>query len=152
MNKQTNSRSRRNAKKRSAGFSLVEIMVVVIIIGMLATLVGVNVMGRLERARVQQAVTQIKILKNALDTYKMDNKRYPTTEQGLKALVQMPTIAPQPTNYDPQGYLDASSIPLDPWDNEYVYWTDGANAYVKSLGPDGLDNTEDDIVSWDLRD
>jgi general secretion pathway protein G len=102
---------------------LVEIMVVVVIIGLLAGVVGLQIMSRLEEARRTTARTQIKNFEQALEMYRMHNSVYPTTQQGLEALVRKPTVAPIPRRYSPEGY--AKDIPLDPWGNPYIYRSPG---------------------------
>src|SRR5262245_36978889 len=100
---------------REAGFTLIEVMAVVVIIGLLAGIVGTAIIGQLDKARVNTAATQIKQLEAALDFYRMDNGRYPTTEQGLEALVSASTIEPAPRNFRPEGYLQGGRVPADPW-------------------------------------
>jgi general secretion pathway protein G len=147
-------KKRQRRRQGEAGFTLVEIMVVVVIIGMLASLVGVSVIRYLERAKRQTAAAQIKNFMTALDTYYMDNSNYPTTAQGLEALVSMPTSSPVPRNYPRDGYLP--SIPLDPWGNEYIYFSpgNGGQPYtIESYGADGLQGGEGenaDVQSWNL--
>jgi len=139
-------------EKAPAGFTLIEIMVVVMIIGMLATVVSVGVMDYLDKAKRKTAVQQIKALEQALNFYKMDNNIYPTTEQGLEALVQEPTSPPVPKNYKSGGYID--HVPLDPWGYEYHYRSEGGKAYIVSYGPDGKEGGEGDnadIESWNLQ-
>src|SRR5262249_5834031 len=111
----------RRAAKESAesGFTLIEILVVVFIIGLLATIVSVNVIGQTDTARVTKAKADLKEIEQALHLFKLDNGFYPTTEQGLRALVQKPTSAPQPRKYNQDGYI--GKLPEDPWMNPYVY-------------------------------
>jgi len=131
--------------KRRSGFTLVEIMVVVVIIGLLAGIVGPQIMARLEEARRTAARTQIKNFEQALELYRMRNGRYPTTQQGLEALVRRPTVAPIPTNYPAEGYM--KEIPLDPWRNPYIYRCPGekhpydiiSTARTGEEGGEGLD-------------
>jgi len=131
--------------KRRSGFTLVEIMVVVVIIGLLAGIVGPQIMARLEEARRTAARTQIKNFEQALELYRMRNGRYPTTQQGLEALVRRPTVAPVPTNYPAEGYM--KEIPLDPWRNPYIYRCPGekhpydiiSTARTGEEGGEGLD-------------
>ncbi|HUT55616.1 MAG TPA: type II secretion system major pseudopilin GspG [bacterium] len=153
---QAEKRDLREKKKPLAGFTLIEIMVVVMIIGMLSALVGVAVIDRFEKAKRQAAKAQISNFMSALDNYYLDNSRYPTTEQGLKALVQKPGSSPQPPNYPLNGYLNSQSIPLDKWGGEYIYFCPGANNQpftIESYGADGMAGGEDknaDIQSWNL--
>jgi len=145
-------------RKKERAFTLIEIMVVVVIIGMLMALVGVRVFQRMERAKRKIAVAQIRNLMTALEQYRLDNGIYPTTEQGLEALVKKPTIPPIPKNYPPGGYLKSKKIPLDPWGNPYMYFSPGLNGEdytIESYGADGMDGGEGpaaDIESWHLED
>ena len=130
--------------KRRSGFTLVEIMVVVVIIGLLAGIVGPMIMERLEEARRTTARTQIRAFESALDMYRIHNSVYPTTQQGLEALVRKPTIAPIPKNYR-EGYT--KEIPADPWGNPYIYRCPGekhpydiiSTARTGEEGGEGLD-------------
>ncbi len=136
---------------RQAGFTLVEILVVVFIIGLLATIVSVTVIGRTDDARITSTKAQIKEIESALHLYKLDNGMYPTTEQGLNALVQKPSSGPQPRKWNPDGYL--SKRPDDAWGNGYVYLSDGGQFMLRSLGADGEpggDAKNADIDSKDL--
>ena len=134
------------------GFTLIEVMVVVVIIGMLAGLVGVNVFSRLEKAKIQSATTQMYNISQALDNFKLDNGFYPTTEQGLDALVNKPSFGKQAKAYPDGGYLKQRSVPRDPWDESYSYLSPGINnpnSYdIWSMGPDGEEGTGDDINNW----
>lgn len=122
------------------GFTLIEVLVVVVIMGMLIGLIGPNVLGQVDRARVTTAKTDIASLSQALDMYKLDNHFYPTTDQGIDALVTKPNVSPVPRNWNSGGYIKGSKIPLDPWDGEYVYFSpgeDGQPYELFSLGADG---------------
>lgn len=137
------------------GFTLIEIMAVVLIIGLLGTIVGAVVFGQVDKARVTTAKTQIRQIEAALDFYRMDNGRYPTTEQGLDALVRKPTIAPEPRNWRKEGYLQGGRVPSDPWGEPYQYRSPGAaNPHsfdIWSLGADaapGGDDVDGDIGNW----
>jgi general secretion pathway protein G len=124
------------------GFTLIEIMIVVAIIGILAGLVASVVGGRDDEARVQAARADLKTLANALELYKLDNYRYPSSEQGLEALMKDPGDAP---NWNPQGYLKGKEAPKDPWKREYIYEssTSSGTPYVLfSLGADGAEGGE----------
>ena len=112
-------------KKQAQGFSLIEVLVVVVIMGMLIGLIGPNVLGQVDRARVTTAKSDIASLSQALDMYKLDNHFYPTTDQGLEALVSRPQSSPEPRNWNPEGYIKGNKLPLDPWDGEYVYMSPG---------------------------
>ena len=110
-------------QRRQRGFTLLEIMVVVVILGLLAAMVLPNVLGNKEKADKQKAVADIVSIENALDMYKLDNGVYPSTEQGLDALVHKPTISPEPRNYREDGYI--KRLPQDPWRNDYLYLSPG---------------------------
>lgn len=140
-------------RSRSRGFTLIEIMVVVVIMGILAALVVPKLMGRTDDARIIAAKQDIASLMQALKLYKLDNQRYPTTEQGLQALVQKPSTGPTPPNWKTGGYLD--KLPKDPWGNPYQYLSPGVKGEVDvfSLGADGQpggSGVDADIGSWDL--
>ena len=126
-------------KKQPQGFSLIEVLVVVVIMGMLIGLIGPNVLGQVDRARVTTAKSDIASLSQALDMYKLDNHFYPTTDQGLEALVSRPQSSPEPRNWNPEGYIKGNKLPLDPWDGEYVYMSPGEDNQpyeLISLGAD----------------
>lgn len=141
----------------SAGFTLIEIMVVIIILGLLAAIVMPRIVGETDRARYEQAKVQMRILEDALKRYKLDNGRFPTTDQGLESLVAPPTTGAVPRNYPTGGYLDKPEIPTDPWGNNYVYVSPGQNGPdfdLKSFGADGLEGGEGydaDLESWRLQ-
>lgn len=116
------------AESRS-GFTLLEILVVVLIITILATIVGVNVAKEPGKARIAAAKAQIVAFTSALGRYRMDSSMIPTEEQGLQSLCVEPTVQPIPASYPSEGYLTSRNLPRDPWGNEYVY---------RSPGPDGL--------------
>jgi general secretion pathway protein G len=135
------------------GFTLIEIMVVVVIIGLLAAMIAPNIMSQLDRAEINRARQDVRSIESALDLYRLDNYRYPSTEEGLKALVTNPgeTIAP---NWVKGGYL--KSMPEDPWNREYLYLQPGQHGEfdVYTLGADGQEGGEDnnaDIGNWDLN-
>jgi len=132
-----------------AGFTLIELMVVLVIIGVLAALIVPNVLDRADDARVTAARTDVNNLMQALKLYKLDNQRYPTTEQGLQALVAKPTTGPVPPNWKP--YVE--KLPQDPWRNPYQYLNPGVKGEidVMSFGADGQPGGEGknaDIGSW----
>lgn len=135
---------------RQRGFTFIEIMVVVIILGVLAAMVLPKFMGRTEEARVNAARTQIGIFSTALDAYELDNGRYPGTEQGLLALTAKPVAPPLPPQW--KGPYLQKGTPKDPWGNDYRYASPGvhnARGYdLSSLGPDGRDGGGDDITNW----
>jgi general secretion pathway protein G len=115
------------------GFTLIELLVVIVILSILATFVGIRIMSKPEEARRTQAQIQIQALENALKMYKLDNGEYPTTEQGLRALVEKPTTGTAPRNWRQGGYLDKNTVPKDPWKNDYLYLFPGVQ------NPDGFD-------------
>lgn len=132
----------------ASGFTLIELMVVVVILGILAAVVVPKVMDRPEQARISAASNNIRAIKSALDMYKLDNHDYPTSDQGLEALVEKPARGPQAPAWS--GYMD--NIPLDPWGRPYLYLYPGKHAAVDifSAGPNGRSGDTDDIVSWAL--
>jgi general secretion pathway protein G len=138
--------------RRNGGFTLVEILIVVFIIGLLATIVSVNVIGRTDEARRTKAMADLKELEQAVHLFKLDNGFYPTTEQGLGALIQRPTSGPQPRKYPSDGYLNASRVPVDPWGTPYVYLSDGQTYVLRSLGSDGQPGGEGSAADIDSRD
>ena len=131
------------------GMSLVEIMIVLVIMGTVMALVGRTVMGRFEQSKIQTTKLQMDGFKSALQDYYLDNNIYPTTDQGLAALVKKPTTGTEPTNYAPEGYLKAKVIPKDAWGSDFIYESDGAKYTIKSYGKDkkeGGDGNATDIV------
>jgi general secretion pathway protein G len=143
---------RMSQRRRQRGFTLVEIMVVVVIIGILGMLVVPKLLGRTGEARVTAARTDIATLMQSLKLYKLDNQRYPTTEQGLQALVQKPTSGPAANGWKEGGYLE--KLPKDPWGNNYQYLQPGLHGEVDvfSLGADGQPGgtgEDTDVGSWD---
>jgi general secretion pathway protein G len=140
-------------RSRSRGFTLIEIMVVVVIMGILAALVVPKLMGRTDDARIMAARQDISTIMQALKLYRLDNQRYPTTEQGLQALVAKPTTGPTPNNWKEGGYIE--KLPKDPWGNPYQYLSPGIHGEVDvfSLGADGQPGgtgVDADIGSWEL--
>ena len=132
-------------------FTLIEILLVIIIIGILVAMVVPNFAGRGEQARKAAARADIESnLATVLDMYELDNGHYPTTEQGLNAVVIAPTTTPVPTNWNGP-YLKKKKVPLDPWGRAYVYMSPGthnAEEYdLSSYGPDGIES-DDDITNW----
>lgn len=139
------------------GFTLIEIMVVITILGVLAALIVPRVVGRTDDARIAAAKQDIASIMQALKLYRLDNGRYPTTDQGLQALITKPTTEPQPSNWKQGGYLERSTVPSDPWGEPYKYLNPGVKGEIDvfSLGRDrangGEANTPDaDIGSWQL--
>jgi general secretion pathway protein G len=123
------------------GFTLIEIMVVILIIGLLALMVVPRLRGVADRAKRTKAQADIQELKQALDRYYLDNGSYPTTDQGLQALVAPPTGGRLPSNYEQGGYIE--KLPNDPWGNQYFYQSDGTTYALKSFGPDGVQSADD---------
>lgn len=133
-----------------AGFTLIEIMVVVFILGLLITLVAPRILGRTDEARQTKAAADIKAIEQALHLYKLDNGFYPTTDQGLEALVAPPTSGMVPKRWNPDGYL--GKVPSDPWDFPYVFQSDGSNYMILSYGADGSEGGEGPAADIDSRD
>lgn len=138
--------------KRNKGFTLVEILLVVLIIGVIAAMVVPNLAGRGEQARKSVARADIDTnIDSALSMYELDNGRYPSTDQGMAALLQKPTAAPVPSNWNGP-YLKKKALPKDPWGKDYVYRSPGTHntdGYdLSSTGPDGVESG-DDIVNWE---
>ncbi|MCP4575253.1 MAG: type II secretion system major pseudopilin GspG [Deltaproteobacteria bacterium] len=136
------------------GFTLIELMVVIVILGILAGLIIPRIMGRPEEARRMKARVQMESMETALRLYKLDNGAYPSTEQGLQALIEAPTVGELPRAWRKGGYLEKGNVPKDPWDNEYVYLSPGLHGDfdLVSYGPDGQPGGEDqnqDVNSWD---
>ncbi len=139
--------------RRNRGFTLIEIMVVVVIMGILAALVVPKLMGRTGDARIVAAKQDISTMMGALKLYKLDNMHYPSTEQGLQALIAKPTSGPSANGWKTGGYVD--KLPKDPWGNPYQFLSPGIKGEVDifSLGADGLPGgaaDDADIGSWDL--
>jgi len=128
-------------KSRKA-FSLIELMVVIVILGLLAALVAPKFLKRGEEAKLTTTQVQMKSVEQALKLYKLHNNFYPTTEQGLKALVEKPETEPVPKNWKGP-YLD--KVPKDAWGNDFIYVSDGKTFTLVSPGPDGEEGTEDDL-------
>ncbi len=130
-------RPRPPRRSRDAGVTLIEMMVVLVIIGIVAALVVPNVIGRPDEARVAVATADLRTIAASLEMYRLDNRGYPTTEQGLSALITRPAAAPVPANWMAGGYLP--NLPTDPWGNAYGYRAPGASGpyEITSLGADG---------------
>ena len=138
------------------GFTLIEIMVVLVILGILAGLIIPRIMGRPEEARRTKAQIQIESIETALKLYKLDNGLYPTTEQGLQALVEPPSVGKLASAWREGGYLEKGRVPKDPWGNEYVYLSPGIHGDfdLVSYGADGETGGEGkdmDINNWELE-
>lgn len=139
----------KSRRQRNQGFTLIEVMVVIAILGILGALVVPRVMDRPDEARLVKVQSDLQAIESALNLYRLDHSAYPTTEQGLEALVQKPTQGPIPETFPEGGYM--SSVPEDPWGKPYVYLRDGAGRFeVLSLGADGQeggDGIDADISS-----
>jgi len=138
------------------GFSFLELMVVVVILGILATYIAPRFMGRAEDAKAVKAKVDIAALETSLKLYKLDNSNYPTTEQGILALIEKPSTEPVPMNWKEKGYLAKARIPKDPWGREYLYLSPGIHDDydIISYGADGApggDGKNRDVNSWELE-
>jgi len=136
---------------RSDGFSLIEILVVLVIMGLLISVVAPTVLNSADDARIQKVQADFKAIETALKIYRLDNYGYPSTEQGLVALVEPSTLEPEPRNFKQGGYLE--EVPMDPWGREYLYMSPGENGEVDlfSYGADGLPGGEgqnQDLGNW----
>lgn len=150
MRREKDMRRRNNER----GFTLIELMVVIVILGILAGLIVPRIMGRPDEARRAKARIQMESIETALKLYKLDNGNYPTTEQGLQALVEPPGAGNLAKNWRQGGYLEKGKVPKDPWDNDFVYISPGAHGDYDliSRGADGEPDGEGknkDINSWD---
>lgn len=134
---------------RQRGFTLIEVMVVVVILGILAAIVVPRIMDRPDEARITKARQDIRALEAALNLYRLDNYTYPSTDQGLEALAQKPV--PEPPRWKEGGYVDR--LPMDPWQHPYQYLSPGSRGAIDiySMGPDGQPGTDDDIGNWNLQ-
>lgn len=137
--------------KHSKGFSLIEILVVLVIMGLLVSIIAPNVLGRADEARVQKVFADFSAIETALRLYRLDNYAYPSSEQGLRALQERPTLAPVPANWRSGGYLE--SLPIDPWGNPYLYLSPGQQGDydIFSYGADGVRGGESqnaDYGNW----
>ncbi len=141
-----------NKLNKTQGFTLLEVMIVLVIIGIIASMVVPNLMGSQDTAREQKAVIDIGSLETALGMYRSQNYNYPTTEQGLEALVSQTDIEPLPRRFPEGGYI--KRLPKDPWGNDYQLLNPGENGKMDifSMGPDGVQGTDDDIGNWNLGD
>lgn len=138
------------------GFTLIEIMIVIIILGILAVYIGPKIMGRPGQAKQVKAKVDIAALETALKLYKLDNGSYPATEQGLLALVEKPETGNVPKNWRTEGYLDKGRVPKDPWGNDFVYLSPGVHGDfdIISYGADGVPGGEEedkDINNWEIE-
>lgn len=140
----------------SRGFTLIELMVVIVILGILAGLIVPRIMGRPDEARQLKAKIQIESIETALKLYKLDSGSYPSTEQGLQALVEQPASGNIPTKWREGGYLEKGKLPKDPWGNDFVYLSPGVHGEydIVSYGADGVPGGEGknmDINSWEIE-
>ncbi|MFI4954336.1 MAG: type II secretion system major pseudopilin GspG [Gammaproteobacteria bacterium] len=140
--------SQRERLAKMAGFTLIEIMVVVVIIGILAMVVVPSIISRPDEARIVRARQDVGTLVQALDLYRLDNGFYPSQEQGYEALVTKPASEPIPRNWNPEGYL--RTLPTDPWGRSYEYRNPGTHSAIDvySLGPEGREGSEQEIGNW----
>jgi general secretion pathway protein G len=142
--------------KSARGMTLIEIMVVITILGLIATVVTVNVLDRLDEAKVETAKTQMKVLEGALDQFRRDNGFYPSTEQGLTSLVEKPSIGRIPKRYPSKGYLKGGRVPQDPFGCDYQFYCPGLQGHdyeIYSLGRDcqeGGEEVDADIASFEI--
>ncbi len=132
------------------GFTLIEILVVVMILGLLISLAAPRIIGRTDDARVTKAMADIKAIESALNMYRLDSHSYPTSEQGLKALVEKPSSGKIPSRWRKDGYLER--VPRDPWDNDFLFASDGRHYVLRSLGADGEEGGEGPDADLDSRD
>lgn len=143
-------------KQGQKGFTLLELLVVLVIIGILAGYIGPKIIGRPEEARRTKAEIQVSGIETALKLYRLDNGVYPSTDQGLQALVEIPKSGKVPQKWRQGGYLDANTVPRDPWGNQFVYLSPGLHGDfdLSSYGADGEQGGEGndrDINSWELE-
>ena len=132
------------------GFTLIEILVVVMILGLLISLAAPRIIGRTDEARVVKAKADIRAIEAALNLYRLDSGIYPTTEQGLAALIDQPTVGTQPRSWREGGYLER--LPVDPWSQEFLYASDGRSYVLQSLGADGKEGGDGIDADIDARD
>ncbi len=142
--------------RNNHGFTLIEIMVVIVILALLAALVGPRLIGRSDDAKVADVKVQIRNLETALKLYKLDNGLYPTTEQGLISLITKPTVGVIPKNYKAEGYLESKKVPQDPWGGDYILISPGSNGDYDlcSFGADGVRGGEGkgaDICNYNIQ-
>lgn len=134
--------------RKNDGFTLIEVMVVVVILGILAAIIVPKIMSRPEQARIVKVKQDILAIQNALDLYKLDNGAYPSTDQGLQALVTKPTTPPVPRDWKADGYLQ--ELPMDPWGEAYQYMNESEKAKIFSFGPKGRDGNSE-IGNWNMN-
>ena len=142
--------------KTNHGFTLIELMVVIVILGILVSFIAPKIMGRPDEAKQVKARVQIESLETAIKLYKLDSGIYPTTEQGLQALVEQPQTGTLPKKWRKGGYLEKGRVPKDPWGNEFIYLSPGAHGDydIIAYGADGVPGGEEfdkDISSWEIE-
>ncbi|MBI3601132.1 MAG: type II secretion system major pseudopilin GspG [Nitrospinae bacterium] len=143
-------------RKSEWGFTLIELMVVILILGILAAVIAPRIIGRVDEAKVAEAKIQIKNFETALKLYKIDNGVYPSTEQGLDALIEKPVVGVIPKKWRDGGYLEKRKIPADPWGNPYIYISPGVHGDhdIISYGADGVrggEGFDKDIENWNIE-
>lgn len=136
--------SKQSTKNLKKAFTIVELMVVVIILGLLASVVVPNLIGKSDDAKKQLVIVQMKQLEESLKLFRLDMGRYPTTQEGMKVLISKPEGIEGYDNYTSSGYLGSSNIPKDPWSNPYIYMLNGSKVEIISLGADGKEGGEDE--------
>lgn len=136
--------------KKQKGFTLIEIMVVLAILAGLVAMVAPNIIGEAGAARVKTAKAEMANIQQALDMYKLENFTYPSTSQGLEALVSKPSGTPEPKNYKSGGYM--KKLPIDPWGNPYIYFSSKGQVEILSYGADGEEGGEDDAADISSKD
>ncbi|MCC2606493.1 type II secretion system major pseudopilin GspG [Planctobacterium marinum] len=137
---------------KNKGFSLIEVMVVILIIGIMTAIIAPNILGNTEEAKLKKAAIDIQQLESALEMYKLRNNVFPSTEQGLEALVTASNIEPVPRNFPTDGFI--KRLPQDPWGNDYQLLNPGEMGTIDifSNGPDGQPGSDDDIGNWNIND
>lgn len=146
----------RGTRLDTNGFTLLELIIVMAILAMLAGLIVPKMMGRSDDAKVADTKVQIRNIETALKLYKLDNGVFPSTDQGLAALISKPTVGTMPKNYKAEGYLEGKKLPKDPWSNDYVYLSPAEHGDYElcSWGADGVkggDGKAADICNWNMQ-